>query len=178
MKYYLWFDPGKKWAYAILDSDKNIIETGVIPTIWNTKPTYDMQWLKEIFNRYEYEMITIEKIWVIFGIGKTSMLSLWHWMWLLEWMANMTWSRILMVPPKTWQKEMWKHITIKKKVSVKTDSDWNRKTRNTNDTKATSEYAAITYYPNYDFRKTNRSKKRHDWIIDATLICRYWIINN
>lgn len=166
-KYYLWLDPWKNGWYAVIDGDKNMIETWAMPTIGKSKPEYDLQALKNIFLKYPYERIGIENPWVLFWAGKTTMMSLWNAVGLLQWMAAMTWIPYVMVQPKAWQKVMWKDIPVKKKPnSTKTD------------TKAMSELAAIRMFPWQGFLKTERSVKRHDGMIDASLIAWYVTIEH
>ena len=167
---FLWFDPGKSGWYTILNEEKEIVECWVIPVIWKD---YDKQWMKEIFNKHEYHTICIEQPGVIFGIWKSSMMSLGHWLGLLEWMAAMTKSRVIMVKPKVWQELMFKNVTKQYKTKSVTKKDWTITTKRTHDTKATAESAVLSFYPNQDFRKSPRCSNRHDGIIDATLVAYY-----
>ena len=65
-----------------------------------------------------------------------------------------------LVPPKTWQKEIWGNTDkVKKGKRV--------------DTKATSLNAAVRLFPKVDFRRTPACKKPDDNKVDALLICEY-----
>lgn len=64
------------------------------------------------------------------------------------------------VTPNKWQKEMW-------------DSRDKVQTNGKTDPKKTSLKAAMRLHPNFDFRRTERSKNADDNIVDATLIADY-----
>lgn len=66
-----------------------------------------------------------------------------------------------LVPPKTWQKEIW------------TNSDKVYKGNKRIDTKATSLLAAKRLFPKEAFLATARSSKPHDGLVDAALIAEY-----
>ena len=77
-----------------------------------------------------------------------------------------------LIPPKTWQKEIWtnadivvayKNVVIKGKTSVRKEIN----------TKATSLKAAIRMFPTIDFRKTERCKFPDDNKVDSLLIAEY-----
>lgn len=69
-----------------------------------------------------------------------------------------------LVPPKTWQKEMW----------VSEDRVWAQKGgRRSVDNKGTSKRAAERLYPGVDFRRTGKCKTLDDNKCDAALICGY-----
>lgn len=78
----------------------------------------------------------------------------------------------VLVPPKTWQKEMWdnndivatyKTITIKGKQTTKKEIN----------TKQTSINCCKRLFPNHDLRKTERCKKIDDNKVDSMLLCEY-----
>ena len=66
-----------------------------------------------------------------------------------------------LVPPKTWQKEIW------------TNADMVKKANNRTDTKATSLMAAKRLFPAETFLATERSKKPSDGLVDAALMAEY-----
>lgn len=70
------------------------------------------------------------------------------------------------VAPKTWQKEMWQGVALKKKFSS------TGKTR-VNDTKAMSLEAAKRLFPREDFRRNERAKNPDDNKVDSLLIAEY-----
>lgn len=69
-----------------------------------------------------------------------------------------------LVPPKTWQGEMW--VSQDKVYKVK---DGKRSI----DNKPTSINAARRLFPDVDFRRTDKCKNADDNKCDATLICEY-----
>jgi len=78
----------------------------------------------------------------------------------------------VLVPPKTWQKEMWNNsdIVVKyKTVKVKGKDIAKKQT----DTKATSINSAKRLFPEIDFRRTIKCKDVDDNKVDATLMCEY-----
>ena len=77
-----------------------------------------------------------------------------------------------LIPPKTWQKEIWTNpdmVVTYKQVVVKGKTT----TRKEVNTKATSLNAALRMFPNVDFRKTERCKKPDDNKVDSLLIAEY-----
>ena len=77
-----------------------------------------------------------------------------------------------LIPPKTWQKEIWtnadvvvtyKNVVVKGKTTVRKEIN----------TKATSLKAAIRMFPTIDFRKTERCKFPDDNKVDSLLITEY-----
>ena len=77
-----------------------------------------------------------------------------------------------LVPPKTWQKEIWTNpdmVVAYKQVMVKGKTT----TRKEVNTKATSLNAALRLFPDVDFRKTVRCKKSDDNKVDSLLIAEY-----
>ena len=77
-----------------------------------------------------------------------------------------------LIPPKTWQKEIWTNpdmVVAYKQVVVKGKAT----TRKEVNTKATSLNAALRLFPDVDFRKTARCKKPDDNKVDSLLIAEY-----
>lgn len=66
-----------------------------------------------------------------------------------------------LVPPKTWQKEIW----------ITEDKEY--KAGKAIDNKRTSVNAARRIFPDVDFRRTSKCKNLDDNKCDATLICEY-----
>lgn len=78
----------------------------------------------------------------------------------------------VLVPPKTWQKEIWVNsdmVINYKKIKIKNSETVRKEV----DTKKTSINAAKRLFPNIDFRKSERCKNIDDNKVDATLICEY-----
>ncbi len=162
MKYYLGIDPGKEGAFVIIDESSTVIEKIGTPLIGKE---YDRQAIVGILTSREFHKIGLENPSVIFGVGKSAVGSLMHCVGLIEGMLIGLNIPHIMVQPKEWQKECWKHIKVQKKVDGKT-----------NDTKATSTLAAVNLWPKENFKITNignASKNHNDGMVDAVLIAEY-----
>jgi len=162
MKYYLGIDPGKQGAFVIIDESSNIIETIGTPLIGKE---YDRQGIIEILTSREFHKIGLESPDIIFGVGKSAVASLSHCVGLIEGMMLGLNVPFLLIKPKEWQKECWKHVKTQKKATGKG-----------NDTKATSIMAAVNLWPHENFKITNignPSKNHNDGMVDAALIAEY-----
>lgn len=162
MKYYLGIDPGKQGAFVVLDENSTIIEKIGTPLIGKE---YDRQSIVDILSSREFHKIGLENPSVIFGIGKSAVASLSHCVGLIEGIMIGLKVSFILIQPKEWQKECWKHIKVQKKVDGKT-----------NDTKATSTLAATNLWSLEDFKVTNKGGKsvnHNDGMIDAVLIAEY-----
>lgn len=162
MKYYLGIDPGKEGAFTVLDQNGNIVELIGMPLI---NREYNRQELISILTKYPYERVGLEDPSVIFGVGKSAVASLKHCVGLLEGLLLGLRIPHILVAPKEWQKECWKHVKTQKKVGGKG-----------NDPKATSLLASLNLWPNTDFKVSNKGNaisKYNDGMIDASLIAEY-----
>lgn len=162
MKYYLGIDPGKQGAFVIIDENSNIIEKYGTPLIGKE---YDRQGIIEILTSREFHKVGLENPDVIFGIGKSAVASLSHCVGLIEGIMLGLNVPHIMIKPKEWQKECWKHVKTQKKADGKT-----------NDTKATSIVAAVNLWSSENFRVTNvgnASKNHNEGMVDAVLVAEY-----
>lgn len=162
MKYYLGIDPGKQGAFVVIDENSNVVEKFGTPLIGKE---YDCQGIISILTKYQYERIGLENPDVIFGIGKSAVASLFHCVGLIEGMMLGLNIPFLLIKPKEWQKECWKHVKTQKKADGKT-----------NDTKATSIIAAVNLWPKENFKITNSgnaSKNHNEGMVDAVLVAEY-----
>ena len=77
-----------------------------------------------------------------------------------------------LVPPKTWQRDIWTHADM---VFTTTQSKTEDKmvARKVVNTKATSINSALRIFPDVDFRKSPRCKKIDDNKVDSLLIAEY-----
>lgn len=161
MKYYLGIDPGKAGAFVVLDENSNIVEKIGTPLIGKE---YDKHGIISILTKYPYQKIGLENPDVIFGIGKSSVASLSNCVGLIEGMMLALNIPFLLIKPKEWQKECWKHVKTQKKPDGK------------NDPKATSIIAAVNLWPKENFKITNKgssSVNHNDGMVDAGLIAEY-----
>lgn len=162
MKYYLGIDPGKQGAFVVIDENSNVVEKFGTPLIGKE---YDRQGIISILTKYPYERIGLENPDIIFGVGKSVVASLSHCVGLIEGMMIGLGLAHVMIKPKEWQKECWKHVKTQKKADGKT-----------NDTKATSIIAAVNLWPKENFKVTNvgnPSKNHNDGMIDGVLVAEY-----
>lgn len=162
MKYYLGIDPGKQGAFVVMDENSTVIEKIGTPLIGKE---YDRQAIISILNKYPYHKIGLENPDVIVGIGKSAVASLSHCVGLIEGMMIGLNVAFILIKPKEWQKECWKHVKTQKKVDGKG-----------NDTKATSIMAAVNLWPAENFKVTNKggsSINHNEGMVDAVLVAEY-----
>jgi len=156
-------DPGVNGAIVILDSGGNVISKNVSPKI---AKKIDVHGYVNML-RQKIDLVVIEDVHAIFGcsagstfaFGQASMLPI----------AAATALRIpiMLVPPKTWQKEMHVGIPLMYKPKKATQKNPSK------DTKAMSLMAFKRLLPEIDARATARSTNPHDGIVDAALIALY-----
>ncbi|WP_412464191.1 hypothetical protein [Flavobacterium mekongense] len=162
MKYYLGIDPGKQGAFVIIDENSNIVQKFGTPLIGKE---YDRQSIKEILTSREFHKVGLENPDVIFGVGKSAVASLSHCVGMIEGMLIGLGISHVLVKPKEWQKECWKHVKVQKKSTGKG-----------NDTKATSTLAALNLWPSENFKVTNRGQSsinQNEGMIDGALVAEY-----
>lgn len=155
MRYYLGIDPGKDGAFAIVNHEGKLIEMIHMPKIGKD---YDKQGIREVLNKYNFHKVAIENPQMIPSVAKSVVASLNHCIGLLEGMCIGLGIPCIVVRPKEWQKECFKHVNKQ------------------SDPKQTSAAAAVNLWPHQDFRLTakgNASKNIHDGLTDAALIAEY-----
>lgn len=162
MKYYLGIDPGKQGAFVVLDENSNIVEKIGTPLIGKE---YDKQGIKTILLSREFHKIGLENPDIIFGVGKSAVASLSNCVGLIEGIMIGLSVPYILIKPKEWQKECWKHVKVQKKADGKG-----------NDTKATSILAAVNLWPSENFKITNKggaSVNFNDGMVDGVLVAEY-----
>lgn len=162
MKYYLGIDPGKQGAFVVLDENSNILEKFGMPLIGKE---YDKQEIRNILASREFHKVGLENPDIIFGVSKSVVSSLSNCVGLLEGMMIGLGIPYILIKPKEWQKECWKHVKVQKKADGKG-----------NDTKATSTLAAVNLWPAENFKITNKggvSVNFNDGMIDGALVAEY-----
>ena len=128
--------------------------------------------MADIRNCFPNIVCCMEQIHAIFGSSAKATFSFGEINGLLKGLLVANKIPYVLIPPKTWQKEMWINsdmVINYKKVSIKGKEI----TRKEVDTKNTSFNAAKRLFPTLDFRKTERCKNWDDNKVDATLICEY-----
>lgn len=175
MKYFIGFDVGKNGGIAVLDHKNNVL----LKSMPKIGKEIDLIGVRDFLLSFDSEAkisCVIEDVHSIFGSGATSNFQFGRALGVLEMAVVMLNFSFTKVAPKKWQKEMWEGVqpvlintgkTNKKDGSIKYKVD----------TKATSLIACKRLFPNIDLRNTNRktdrSKKEHDGIVDALLMAEY-----
>jgi len=172
MKYYIGLDVGKRGGIAVIDERGNIMVRST-PQIAGE---IDVHALRDFLVSFEGEIhCAIEDVHSIFGSSAKSNFQFGRSLGILEGMVIAYDFPFTKVQPKVWQKEMWSGISPVLINTGKKTKDGNIKYKA--DTKATSSLACKRLFPSIDLRdtnrKTDRSKKDHDGIIDALLIAEY-----
>lgn len=128
--------------------------------------------LKNIKNEYPNVICAIEQVHALFGSSAKSTFTFGEINGLLKGLLIANKIPYHLVPPKTWQKEMWdnKDIVVNYKNVVIKDKLTTRKEINT---KQTSYNAAKRIFPHVDLRRTERCKIFDDNKVDSILISEY-----
>ena len=165
-KIYVGIDPGAKgFITAVVNgnhdflsiSDNNVIEIN--------------KYLASLKSQGEVVAI-MEEVHAIFGSAAKATFSFGEIFGLLKGLLIANNIPYHLIPPKTWQKEIWtnadvvvtyKNVVVKGKTTVRKEIN----------TKATSLKAAIRMFPTIDFRKTERCKFPDDNKVDSLLIAEY-----
>lgn len=128
--------------------------------------------LRDIKEEYPNVVCAIEEIHAIFGSSAKATFAFGEINGLLKGLLIANKIPYHLVPPKTWQKEMWdnKDLVITYKTITKKDKTITKKDVNT---KQTSFNAAKRIFPNVDLRKTERCKNLDDNKCDSLLISEY-----
>lgn len=167
MKVWVGIDPGKAGAIVAVDEKGSICYKTSIPLIGSdvdAKGLYEC--LKFIADRYSMCVI-LEEVHSLHKMAASTNFSMGHTLGIITGIIVASSYKLVMVQPKTWQKEIWVSSEIeylpKKPEQAKPSID----------TKLTSMKAAHRIFPNADFRKSDRAKKPNDGICDAALIAEY-----
>ena len=161
-KVYIGIDVGKKGGIAVKSPRQSELMLMTIPRI---KDKVDLRALVELFEDILMEgdefMVAIEDVHSLFGMSAKSNFSFGEIKGIKIGILNALGFPYELVPPKTWQKEIW------------TSADMVYKTGKKVDTKATALVAAKRLFPNESFLATSRSSVPHDGLVDAALILEY-----
>lgn len=171
MKAYLGLDPGKLGGVVLIVPEQNKVYKWVMPldgkppkTVFNKQGYNDL--LAKIKEKFPNVVAVLEEVHSIFGVSASSNWSFGNTFGMQE--MGLVANRIPyhLVPPKTWQKEIWAHsdkvMTVKK-----------GKSKESVDTKSTSLKAFKRLFPNEDFRASVKSMVFHDGMVDAALLAEY-----
>lgn len=127
---------------------------------------------RDIKNEYPNVVCVMELIHAIFGSSAKATFAFGEINGILKGLLMANKIPYHLVPPKTWQKEMWDNkdlVASYKTIKVK-GKDVSKKEINT---KQTSINAAKRIFPHIDLRKTERCKNYDDNKVDSILIAEY-----
>lgn len=127
---------------------------------------------RDIKNEYPNIVCVIESVHAIFGSSAKATFAFGEINGILKGLLMANKIPYHLVPPKTWQKEMWdnKDLVVSYKTITVKGKDVSKKDINT---KQTSINAAKRIFPNIDLRKTERCKNPDDNKVDSLLIAEY-----
>lgn len=160
-KAYIGIDPGAKGYIAVMYPNGTREYCSIADNDYHDIAVF----LKNIKTIYEDKCVCcMESIHAIFGSSAKATFSFGEVFGVLQGLLIALEVPYHLVPPKTWQKEIWisqdkvyKNVAGKKAI----------------DNKATSINAARRLFPTEDFRRTSKCKNVDDNKCDATLICDY-----
>lgn len=165
MNIFVGIDVGKGGAIATINSDL-AVECWTTPTLSDgdidARTLYSL--LIKIGLKGNVRMIIVEKVHAIFGAGAGSTFEFGRSAGIAEASVCASGFPYMMVPPKTWQKEMWSGVDKVIKSGKKSV-----------DTKATSLVAVNRLFPSVTLTDPSKPKsnKVHDGIVDAILLAEY-----
>lgn len=127
---------------------------------------------RDIKNEYPNVVCVMELIHAIFGSSAKATFAFGEINGILKGLLMANKIPYHLVPPKTWQKEMWdnKDLVVSYKTMTVKGKDISKKDVNT---KQTSINAAKRIFPHIDLRKTERCKKNDDNKADSLLLAEY-----
>lgn len=127
---------------------------------------------RDIKNEYPNVVCVMELIHAIFGSSAKATFAFGEINGILKGLLMANKIPYHLVPPKTWQKEMWdnKDLVVSYKTITVKGKDISKKDVNT---KQTSINAAKRIFPNIDLRRTNKCKNLDDNKVDSLLISEY-----
>jgi len=126
--------------------------------------------------KHDDVVFVIERVHAIFNSSAAATFSFGRAVEMIDTMVTILKLRHFHVEPKEWQKVAWSGVHIEYKPPKANKSEGKKKARKIVDTKKTSDLAARKIFPDENYKdnhKTERSFKRHDGLIDASLIAWY-----
>lgn len=160
-KTYIGIDPGAKGYIAVMYSDGTREYYSIADNDYHDIATF-LKNIKTIHG--ENCVCCMEEIHAVFGSSAKATFSFGEIYGMLQGFLIALKIPYHLVPPKTWQKEIWIN---QDKVSKTKDG------KSKVDNKATSINAARRLFPTEDFRRTSKCKNVDDNKCDALLICEY-----
>lgn len=160
-KYFLGVDSGKKGAFVLLDKSGTIAYK--TPIFINDSNEYDLDRInKYIYDYKDYIFKAgLEEVHSIFGTTKSTAFKMGFGLGILKGIFVANNLDTLFPAPKEWQNVVWEEIVYEKG------------SKKTKDTKATSLVNANRIFPEETFLSSSRSSNPHDGLVDAALIAYY-----
>lgn len=157
----LGIDPGYSGGLALINEDKMWL-TAAMPVrkIKATKREIDEPELVQLIKDMKPDHVFLEKVGAMPRQGVASMFNFGTGWGIVRGILTALDIEYTLVRPQQWQKVMFKDVE-----RPKNKRDW--------DTKAAARGQCKLLWPNYDFRKSDRSRKPHEGICDAALIAEY-----
>jgi hypothetical protein len=155
MKYYIGVDNGKQGAIVVINSDNNIVEKIKMPM--NGK-FYNMIAIVDFLKRWEPQMVVLEKTQPNSNPGAS--MEAGRCLGMLQGICSALSHPTTVVPARTWQKEIFNGMGVKK----------GRKEK-----KEASAQVVQRTWPREDWvmGKTERAYKVHDGLTDAACLALY-----
>lgn len=149
-------DSGKKGAFIVINDEGKMIDKMLMPVLENE---YDTSQIVSFMEKYKEHTVIIEKIGVIYGVGKSVSFQMGYGLALIIGIASALKMRIVEVSPRRWQQSICSGVSAKK-------------------AKTKSKIVFKREFPELidEFKitdKGNKSKNIHDGLIDARLIAEY-----
>jgi maltooligosyltrehalose synthase len=158
-------DPGDKGALFVMVEGKRYFSTTYPKLPSGEIDRYKLASMMNKINAKGELTVLVENVHSVFGASAKANFNFGRNVEIVSTILAVLKIRHFYINPKDWQKIAWQGI----KPVYKPSKD-NRKRV---DTKKTSDLAARKIFPNESFLATNRSKVRHDGLIDAALIAWY-----
>lgn len=166
MKYFIGIDPGKDGGIAILNNNGEIVFKTNSPQIGKEADLHKIDTILKSYVVLKQHHVIMEDVHSIFGMSAKSNFSFGKNVGHLEGMLIGMGTKYTLVAPKKWQKEMWEGIPEQRKPGKEGK-------KGPIDTKTMSLLAVKRLFPGADLRKSERSTKAHDGIVDALLLAEY-----
>lgn len=168
MKTFIGIDPGAKGFITAIFPDGRM----KFAAIADMTEQELFEFLRSIKDMSEQVTAVMEDVHPLFGSSAKSTFSFGEIKGLLRGLLIAGRVPYTLVPPKTWQKEIWNTPDVVSSPEVVHRKDGDVKVRRV-DTKATSINAARRLFPDVDLRKSERSKKPDDNKVDSLLMAEY-----
>ena len=168
MKTFVGIDPGAKGFITAIFPDGRM----KFAAIADMDEQALFMFLRSVKDMSEQVTAVMEQVHPLFGSSAKSTFSFGEIYGLLRGLLIAGKIPYTLIPPKTWQKEIWTTPDIVSSTEIVHRKDGDAKVRKI-DTKATSINAARRLFPDVDLRKSERSKKPDDNKVDSMLMAEY-----